>query len=119
MIVAGIFQGRRYRPQGPMIDQGSAARLGALDPCGAEFVEKLAAFLSARGVLDDLAMHRAQRAQRQSGERFDLVLTRLGLVSEASLAGLLAEFLGLPLVDAEPAARGAAAGRPAAAAVPA
>ena len=45
-------------------------------------------------------MHRAQRAQRQSGERFDLVLTRLGLVAEADLARLLAEFLGLPLLEA-------------------
>ena len=83
-----------------MIDEGSAARHGAIDPSDAEFVEKLAAFLTKRGVLDELAMHRAQRAQRQSGERFDLVLTRLGLVSEADLAGLLADFLGLPLVDA-------------------
>lgn len=83
-----------------MMDQGSAARHGAIDPSDAEFVDKLAAFLSARGVLDELAMHRAQRAQRQSGERFDLVLTRLGLVSEADLAKLLAEFLGLRLVGA-------------------
>jgi general secretion pathway protein E len=83
-----------------MIDEGSAARHGAIDPSDAEFVERLAAFLTKRGVLDELAMHRAQRAQRQSGERFDLVLTRLGLVSEADLAGLLADFLGLPLVDA-------------------
>jgi general secretion pathway protein E len=50
-------------------------------------------------VLDELALHRAIRAQRQSGERFDLVLTRLGLIAEADLARLLAEFLGLPLLD--------------------
>jgi general secretion pathway protein E len=81
-----------------MMDQGSAARHGAIDPSDAQFIDKLAAFLTARGVLDELAMHRAQRAQRQSGERFDLVLTRLGLVSESDLARLLAEFLGLRLV---------------------
>ena len=81
-----------------MIDQGPAARRGAPDPRDEEFVGRLTAFLSERGVLDDLALHRAQRAQRQSGERFDLVLTRLGLVPEAELARLLADFLGLPLV---------------------
>jgi len=89
----------RYR-KGIMNDQGSAAKRRPVDPCHEQFVEDLAAFLLQRGVLDELAMHRAQRAQRQSGERFDLVLTRLGLVAEADLARLLAEFLGLPLVEA-------------------
>src|SRR6185295_19946493 len=49
-------------------------------------------------ILDELALHRAQRAQRQSGERFDLVLTRLGLIPEGELAGLLADFVGTPLL---------------------
>ena len=83
----------------PMIDQHAAAQGGGIDPCEEESVEKLARFLSRRGVLDDLAMQRALRAQRQSGERFDLVLTRLGLIAEADLAGLVADFLGLPLVQ--------------------
>jgi len=82
-----------------MIDYGSAAPGRGVDPSDAELVERLAGFLSKRGVLDELALHRALRAQRQSGERFDLVLTRLGLVTEADLAGLLADFLGLPLLD--------------------
>jgi general secretion pathway protein E len=82
-----------------MIDQHAAAKGGGIDPCEEESVEKLAHFLSRRGVLDDLAMRRARRAQRQSGERFDLVLTRLGLIAEADLAGLVADFLGLPLVQ--------------------
>lgn len=84
-----------------MTDQGPAARRVGTDPRSDEFVDKLTAFLSARGALDDLALHRAQRAQRQSGERFDLVLTRLGLIPEAELARLLAEFLGMPLVNAK------------------
>ena len=83
-----------------MLDQPSAARPQALDPSGAAFVETFAAFLVGRGVLDELADHRARRAQAQSGERFDLVLTRLGLVSEAEMARQLAEFLDLPLVSA-------------------
>src|SRR5262245_4987765 len=81
-----------------MIDQDAALPGEGADPCDEDLVERLAHFLSRRGVLDDLAMHRALRAQRQSGERFDLVLTRLGLIAEADLAGLLADFLGLPLV---------------------
>jgi general secretion pathway protein E len=85
-----------------MTDQGSAVRRGgATDPRSEEFVEKFSALLSARGILDELALHRAQRAQRQSGERFDLVLTRLGLVPEDQLAKLLAGFLDLPLVQAK------------------
>lgn len=83
-----------------MTEQGSAARRGgAVDPRSEDFVETFAALLSERGVLDDLALHRAQRAQRQSGERFDLVLSRLGLVPESQLARMLAEFLGLLVVD--------------------
>lgn len=82
-----------------MIDEGAAAQRGGVDPYDEGLVERLAVFLSERGVLDELAVHRAVRAQRQSAERFDLVLTRLGLVAEADLARLLAEFLGLPLLD--------------------
>jgi general secretion pathway protein E len=83
-----------------MIDQDAMPPGGGADPCDEDLIERFAAFLSRRGVLDDLTMHRALRAQRQSGERLDLVLTRLGLIAEADLAGLLADFLGLPLVAA-------------------
>ena len=82
-----------------MIDQDASGRGSGIGPCDGELVEKLAQFLSQRGVLDDLALHRALRAQRQSGERLDLVLTRLGLIAEADLAQLLADFLGLPLMQ--------------------
>jgi general secretion pathway protein E len=82
-----------------MVDKSSTARREAPDPSDAAFVEKFAAFLVGQGVLDELSKHRAQRAQLQSGERFDLVLTRLGLVSEADMARQLAEFLGLPWID--------------------
>jgi general secretion pathway protein E len=82
-----------------MPDKSSVARGATFDPSNAVFVEEFAAFLVGQGVLDELASHRAQRAQLQSGERFDLVLTRLGLVSEADMARELAEFLGLPLIS--------------------
>ncbi len=82
-----------------MIDQDAATQHGDIDASDQGLIERLAAFLVDRGVLDELALQRAIRAQRQSGERFDLVLTRLGLIAEADLARLLAEFLGLPLLD--------------------
>jgi general secretion pathway protein E len=84
----------------PMIDQDAsiAERGVGSDRCEGEPADRLAQFLSSRGVLDDLALQRALRAQRQSGERLDLVLTRLGLIAEADLAGLIAEFLGLPFI---------------------
>jgi general secretion pathway protein E len=82
-----------------MNDQDAATQHGGVDPSDQGLIERLAAYLASRGVLDELALHRALRAQRQSGERFDLVLTRLGLIAEADLARLLADFLGLPLLD--------------------
>jgi hypothetical protein len=84
-----------------MTQQSAAAQVGASDPRSEEFVDALAAFLIERNALDELAVHRAQRAQKQSGERFDLVLTRLGLLPDVELARLLAEFLGVPLAEAK------------------
>jgi general secretion pathway protein E len=68
------------------------------DPRSAAFAAALGARLAALGLIDELSLRRAERAREQSGERFDLVLTRLGLVPEAELAGLLAEHAGLRLV---------------------
>jgi general secretion pathway protein E len=68
------------------------------DPRSAEFAEHFGTFLTAHGALDDIALKRAQRAQRQSGERFPLVLLRLGLVPDALMAKQLAEYCGLRLV---------------------
>ncbi|MCI4677160.1 GspE/PulE family protein [Rhodoblastus acidophilus] len=61
----------------------------------AGLAEDFGAFLLRREALDELALQRSQRAARQSGERFDRVLTKLGLVAEADLCAHLAGFLGL------------------------
>jgi general secretion pathway protein E len=66
------------------------------DPRGEDFAVALNTLLVARGALDELAAHRAMRAQKQSKERFDLVLTRLGLVPETTLTQALAELLEIP-----------------------
>jgi general secretion pathway protein E len=65
------------------------------------FAEQFGAFLRDRDALDELALQRVLRAARQSGERFDRVLTKLGLIAEADLAGHLAAFLHLD--EAKPA----------------
>ncbi|HEX5998253.1 MAG TPA: ATPase, T2SS/T4P/T4SS family [Hyphomicrobiaceae bacterium] len=82
-----------------MADQDTALQHGGAGPPDEDLAERLAAFLANRGVLDELTLRRALRAQKQSGERLDLVLTRLGLIAEADLARVLAEFLGLPLLE--------------------
>lgn len=66
------------------------------DPRGAAFAEAFGSFILAEKAIDELALQRSQRAAVQSGERFDHVLTKLGLVSEADLWVLLGKFLGIP-----------------------
>jgi general secretion pathway protein E len=70
---------------------GQAVARGAPDG----FADRFGDFLQSRGALDELALQRAQRAARQSGERFDRVLTKLGLIADADLSGHLAAFLNL------------------------
>jgi general secretion pathway protein E len=65
------------------------------DPRSSAFVDAFSAYLTATARIDELALKRAEKAQRQSGERFDVVLTRLGLVPETDMAQLLAAALGL------------------------
>ncbi|MBB4196395.1 secretion system protein E [Rhodoblastus sphagnicola] len=73
------------------------------------FAQTFGDFLQGRGALDELALQRAQRAARQSGERFDRVLTKLGLIADADLAGCLAAFLHLDEAKAADAPLDAAA----------
>ncbi len=65
------------------------------------------AFLIEQNLIDHAVLERALRATRTAGERFDRVLTKLGLVSDADLAGALSQYLSIPLaapadVPAEP-----------------
>jgi len=57
-------------------------------------------FLVAEKIVDHLVLERAVSAARKTGERLDRVLTKLGLVPEASLATALAKFLSLDLARA-------------------
>ena len=74
---------------------------------GADPADSLAAFLIERTLIDEAVADRARRATRTTGERFDRVLTKLGLVSETDLAAALSQYLSIPLavhadVPAEP-----------------
>jgi general secretion pathway protein E len=55
---------------------------------------EFARFLTTNRVLGTDAVGRAERAATETGERFDRVLTRLGLVSEADLVRHAAVYLG-------------------------
>jgi general secretion pathway protein E len=70
-----------------------------------EVAEHLGSFLLERELVDEAVIDRARRATRTTGERFDRVLTKLGLMSEADLAAVLSEYLSIPLAtsaDAPP-----------------
>lgn len=73
------------------------ATLGEGAPQSGAFDEKFGTFLLSQGLLDATSIGRAQRAAVAAGDRFDLVLAKLGLMSEADLAAAIAQFLGLPL----------------------
>jgi len=60
----------------------------------------LAGILLGQRRLTAEALARAERLQAESGERLDLVLTRLGILTERALAEALAEALHLPLLAA-------------------
>jgi general secretion pathway protein E len=67
------------------------------DPYGKPFADAFGRFLISSGLLDEASFDRVQRAAAVAGDRFDSVLTKLGVLSEANLAVSLAEFLGMPL----------------------
>lgn len=84
------------------IQAGSGAtrrrRLGS-NARSPEFLEEFGLHLLHAGAVDELALQRSQRATQQSGERFDYVLTKLGLISEADLCIHLGQFLDIAVVD--------------------
>ena len=63
----------------------------------ATFAQRFGAFLAEAGLLDEGSIARAGRAASLSGDRFDTVLTKLGMLSEPALAAGLARYLDMPL----------------------
>jgi len=60
---------------------------------------EVAEILVGWGKLDAQALDRAVNLQRASGERVDVILTRLGLAAEADVARARASHLDLPLAE--------------------
>ncbi|MEO3430509.1 type II secretion system ATPase GspE [Pelagibius sp. CAU 1746] len=92
----------RERASGPLAPAAAAAATEDVPPnSGPKIAEKqprnVGDLLLARGKLEPAALARAERAQAETGERLDRVLTRLGLVGERDMAEALAALLGLPL----------------------
>ncbi len=72
-----------------------------------DFAQDFGSFLAEEGIVERSALDRARRASHTTGERFDQVLTKLGLVSDGDLAVGLSKYLSIPLatpalVPAEP-----------------
>jgi len=59
------------------------------------------AVLTSRGLLVGAALERVRRLGAESGERIDLIASKLGLVSDRDLAQAYAEILGQPLLRPE------------------
>lgn len=70
------------------------------DPRGPAFVETFIRFLSANGHISAPEGARAVEAQRQTGERIDVVLTELGIVPATDMLAILSEFCEIPLAAA-------------------
>jgi general secretion pathway protein E len=67
------------------------------DVHAAGFAQDFGAFLAEQAVVERSVLERARRAAHTTGERFDHVLTKLGLVSEGDLAVSLSKYLSIPL----------------------
>lgn len=71
------------------------------DPRDPRIARRTLDHLVQRGLLDRLAADRAYQAQRQTGERVDIVIVQLGLMSEIALTEALAGYVSLPLAAAD------------------
>src|SRR5215467_12690925 len=75
-----------------------AMRVGAEhDVHATGFAQDFGTFLAEGAIVERSVLERARRAAHTTGERFDHVLTKLGLVSEGDLAVNLSKYLSIPL----------------------
>ena len=73
------------------------SRLASIDPSDSDFAQQFGVFLVTENICDGVVVERARRAAVSTGERFDHVLTKLGLVSDVDLATALSRYLSVPL----------------------
>jgi general secretion pathway protein E len=81
----------------PAIAGFADANTASLDAGAPDFAERFGAFLVENGAIDRLVLDRAHRATQATAERFDQVLTKLGLLSENDLAAAYSKYLSIPL----------------------
>jgi general secretion pathway protein E len=62
-------------------------------------LERLIALLLQAGQCEPRAVERARRVAEENGDRLDIVMSRLGIISERSLASAYASLLGLPVAE--------------------
>jgi general secretion pathway protein E len=92
----------------PVVNGGPAAGACACHDVNApDFAREFGSFLAEEGIVERSVLDRARRASHTTGERFDHVLTKLGLVSDGDLAVGLSKYLAISLatpalVPAEP-----------------
>jgi general secretion pathway protein E len=88
------FEIAQLRKPGPSLVPGA----GSPRPNEAGFAQAFADLLVGEGLIDGAAVSRARRAAEVASERLDLVLVKLGLISEDDLCIAYAAYCGLPLV---------------------
>ncbi|WP_339037480.1 ATPase, T2SS/T4P/T4SS family [Bradyrhizobium symbiodeficiens] len=76
----------------------AADAVKVLTPKDAGFADAFSALLVREGLIDPGAVARARRASEAASERLDIVMVKLGLLSEADLCGAYAAYCGLTVV---------------------
>src|SRR3954447_9669334 len=82
----------------PVAPPASATSIGPRHP---GFAQAFADLLAAEDLVDPAAIVRARRAAGAASERLDLVLVKLGLISESDLCIAYATYCRLPVVGAD------------------
>jgi len=84
------------------VSDSAAAPLAAGRPTAASLIgsvlEPFTEWLVRGGLVDELAMARARKAAAATSERLDLVLVKLGLMTEAAMAEAYASYCSLPML---------------------
>lgn len=81
-------------------DAPAAGAGKVLTPKDDGFADAFSALLVREGLVDPGAVARARRASEAASERLDIVMVKLGLLSEADLCGAYAAYCGLRVVRA-------------------
>lgn len=68
------------------------------DPYKIEFIRDFATYLKENYNVENADLERAIQAQKQTDQRFDIVLTELGLISEKNLMSAISNYFQIPVI---------------------